>query len=173
MASSYVFHSPSTHGWTPDSFCASESEFPLPLAHQLCGGLRQEWIQEWHDTKFWVQTWITVIVACLSVTMSTSAVDTLQNAITDNIAGVYLKDYSVWWSRLLVVGLNVPCVVISLRVNTEFSPGLHPPSCTSGLPLRTCWPQRPQISLDTSCFGQIYRCTSIGKRHRCDGCCMP
>lgn len=60
--------------------------------------------------------WITTIVACLSVTMSTSAVDNYQNAIADNISGVFLKQYSVWWSRLLVMALNVPCIVVSLRV---------------------------------------------------------
>lgn len=49
--------------------------------------------------------------------MSTSAVDNYQNAIADNIAGVFLKQYSVWWSRLLVLALNVPCIVVSLRVS--------------------------------------------------------
>ena len=64
-----------------------------------------------------MQVSITTVVACLSVTMSTSAVDNYQNAIADNIAGVFLKQYSVWWSRLLVLALNVPCIVVSLRVS--------------------------------------------------------
>ena len=68
------------------------------------------------NEKLLMQVWITVVVACLSVTMSTSAVDNYQNAIVDNVAGVYLKDYSIWWSRLLVLLLNVPCIVVSLRV---------------------------------------------------------
>lgn len=66
-----------------------------------------------------LQVWITTIVACLCVTMSTSAVDNHQNAIADNIAGVWLKDYSVWWARLLVLGLNVPCIIVSLRVSNH------------------------------------------------------
>jgi hypothetical protein len=48
--------------------------------------------------------------------MSTSAVDNYQNALADNIAGVFLKHYSVWWSRALVLILNIPCIVVSLRV---------------------------------------------------------
>ena len=70
-----------------------------------------------HISNVSLQVSITTIVACLSVTMSTSAVDNYQNAIADNIAGVFLKQYSVWWSRLLVLALNVPCIVVSLRVS--------------------------------------------------------
>ena len=35
--------------------------------------------------------WVIVVCSILSVTMSTSAVDSLQNAIVDNVASVYLK----------------------------------------------------------------------------------
>ena len=72
------------------------------------------------EQSFHLQVWITTLVACLCVTMSTSAVDNHQNAIADNIAGVWLKQYSVWWARLLVLGLNLPCIIVSLRVSLHF-----------------------------------------------------
>ena len=80
-----------------------------------------------------IQIWITALVACLSVTMSTSAVDNYQNALADNISGVYLKNYSVWYTRALVLCLNVPCIVVSLRVSipafiTAFLHSSHPMS---------------------------------------------
>lgn len=62
-----------------------------------------------------------------AVTMSTSAVDSLQNALVDTISGVYLKKVNLLWTRLLVLVLTVPCLVVSLRVRTlSFSPSLCP-----------------------------------------------
>mmetsp|Transcript_1562 Transcript_1562/g.4619 ORF Transcript_1562/g.4619 Transcript_1562/m.4619 type:complete len:552 (+) Transcript_1562:384-2039(+) len=58
---------------------------------------------------------IIVVVSILSVTMSTSAIDSLQNAIVDNISGVWLKKAPLLWVRMLVLVLNVPPLVVSLR----------------------------------------------------------
>jgi Na+/proline symporter len=60
-------------------------------------------------------TGIIVIVAILSVTMSTSAVDSLQNAIVDNISGVYLKNSPLLVVRGLVLLLTVPPMIVSLK----------------------------------------------------------
>lgn len=57
-----------------------------------------------------------------SVTMSTSAIDSLQNALTDNISGVYLKRVRLIWVRLLVLVLTVPCMVVSLKVCSPCAP---------------------------------------------------
>ena len=48
--------------------------------------------------------------------MSTSAIDSLQNALTDTISGVYLKRVRLIWVRLLVLALTVPCMIVSLKV---------------------------------------------------------
>ena len=53
---------------------------------------------------------------CRSVTMSTSAIDSLQNALVDTISGVYLKRVRLIWVRLLVLALTVPCMIVSLKV---------------------------------------------------------
>ncbi|ORX91482.1 hypothetical protein K493DRAFT_286769 [Basidiobolus meristosporus CBS 931.73] len=59
--------------------------------------------------------WITVMVTVLAATMNQSAVDSLQNALVDSISSVLLKGKSVWWSRLVVVVVNIPLVVVSLQ----------------------------------------------------------
>lgn len=61
------------------------------------------------------KTGILVVVSILSVSMSTSAVDSLQNAVVDTISGVYLKRSPLIWVRLLVLVLNVPPMIISLK----------------------------------------------------------
>ncbi|ORY01395.1 hypothetical protein K493DRAFT_298399 [Basidiobolus meristosporus CBS 931.73] len=59
--------------------------------------------------------WITVIVTMLAVCMNTSAVDSMQNALVDSISSVFLKTRPVWWSRVLVVVVNVPLIILSLK----------------------------------------------------------
>ncbi|KAK9712785.1 hypothetical protein K7432_006915 [Basidiobolus ranarum] len=59
--------------------------------------------------------WITVIVTILAVVMNSSAVDSMQNALVDSISSVFLKNRPVWISRILVVVVNVPLVIISLK----------------------------------------------------------
>ncbi|KAK9762709.1 hypothetical protein K7432_011294 [Basidiobolus ranarum] len=60
-------------------------------------------------------TWIIVIVTVLAATMNQSAVDSLQNALVDNISSLLLRGRSVWWSRLVVVLVNIPLIVVSLQ----------------------------------------------------------
>lgn len=60
-------------------------------------------------------TIILVVVSLLAVTMSTSAIDSLQNAIVDNVSGVWLRKAPLLWVRLLVLVLNVPPLVVSLK----------------------------------------------------------
>ena len=60
--------------------------------------------------------WILVVVAVLSATMSESAIDSLQNAIVDNISGSFAKNLPLVWVRALVLVLNVPVIVVSLQV---------------------------------------------------------
>jgi hypothetical protein len=80
--------------------------------------VHQGWL---HRTNVWLRpdcrhTGIIVIVSILSVTMSTSAVDSLQNAIVDNISGVYLKNSPLLVVRGLVLLLTVPPMIVSLKV---------------------------------------------------------
>ena len=63
-----------------------------------------------------LQVWIMVVVAVLSATMSESAIDSLQNAIVDNISGTFLKFLPLIWTRVLVCVLNIPVMVVSLQV---------------------------------------------------------
>lgn len=58
-----------------------------------------------------------VVVAVLSATMSESAIDSLQNAIVDNISGTFLKFLPLIWIRVLVCVLNIPVMVVSLQVS--------------------------------------------------------
>ena len=60
--------------------------------------------------------WITVIVGLLAITLSTSNQDSLQNGLVECVGGVFLKNAPVWITRVLVVILTVPCLVVSLQV---------------------------------------------------------
>lgn len=64
-----------------------------------------------------MQVGILVVVSVLAVVMSESAVDALQNALVNNVGGVFLKGCPIWWIRGLVILLNIPPMVISLQVN--------------------------------------------------------
>lgn len=55
-------------------------------------------------------------MAVLAATMSESAIDSLQNAIVDNISGSFLKGLPLIWIRVLVVILSVPVIIVSLQV---------------------------------------------------------
>ena len=62
--------------------------------------------------------------------MSTSAVDSLQNALVDTISGTYLKRVRLLWVRLLVLVLTIPCLIVSLRVPPHtFLPPQYPLVC--------------------------------------------
>lgn len=63
--------------------------------------------------------WVLVLVSVLSVTMSESAIDSLQNAIVDTISAAFVAPFfprlSLFWIRCLVLVLNVPPIVCSLQ----------------------------------------------------------
>eukprot|EP00850_Spirogloea_muscicola_P006407 SM000030S11416 [mRNA] locus=s30:496242:502221:- [translate_table: standard] len=65
------------------------------------------------------KTWVLVIVSVLSVTMSESAIDSLQNAIVDSITCVFVKPVlpkvNLLIIRILVLVLNVPPMIVSLQ----------------------------------------------------------
>jgi hypothetical protein len=70
------------------------------------------------------RTWLLVIIVVLSVTMSTSACDTYQNALVDSVGSTFVRPYFkganlMCWIRALTVVLNVPIVVISLQVRAR------------------------------------------------------
>lgn len=66
-----------------------------------------------------------VVVAVLSATMSESAIDSLQNAIVDNISGTFLKFLPLIWTRFLVCVLNIPVMVVSLQVTPHSNQNLR------------------------------------------------
>ncbi len=72
-----------------------------------------------------VQIWITVLVAVLSATMSESAIDSLQNAIVDNISGSFLKGLPLLWVRVLVLVLSIPVIIVSLQARGQSPPKCH------------------------------------------------
>lgn len=73
------------------------------------------------------RTWLLVIVAVLAATMSTSAVDSIQNAITDSVGATLVRPFfkraDITWIRALVVLLNIPPVVVSLKVSASHRTG--------------------------------------------------
>ena len=84
-----------------------------------------------------------VVVAVLSATMSESAIDSLQNAIVDNISGTFLKFLPLIWTRVLVCMLNIPVMVVSLQVTSCLHPATVCPTS----------PQHPhhQFRLQVTC----------------------
>lgn len=90
------------------------------------------------------QVWILVVVAVLSATMSESAIDSLQNAIVDNISGSFARNLPLVWVRALVLVLNVPVIVVSLQVCA--ARGGRSPSLIRQLPQAfTCWPPSVRV----------------------------
>ena len=90
------------------------------------------------------QVWIMVVVAVLSATMSESAIDSLQNAIVDNISGTFLKFLPLIWTRILVCVLNIPVMVVSLQVTSC----LHP---ATTCPITSPQPPHHQVQLQVTC----------------------
>eukprot|EP00897_Mesotaenium_endlicherianum_P008970 jgi/Mesen1/8100/ME000434S07345 len=62
--------------------------------------------------------WVIVLVSILAVTMSESAIDSLQNAIVDTMGVAVIAPFvriDLLWIRILVLALNVPPMVVSLQ----------------------------------------------------------
>lgn len=63
-------------------------------------------------------TWIVVVVAIITITMNESAVDSLQNAVADTVTSLGLSlglEIPLFWTRVLVVVLNVPIIIVGLQ----------------------------------------------------------
>lgn len=87
------------------------SKLPQALKHATDIGVT--------DTCYLQVVWITVIVGLLAMTLSTSNQDSLQNGLVECVGGVFLKNAPVWITRVLVVILTVPCLVVSLQVRKK------------------------------------------------------
>jgi hypothetical protein len=62
-----------------------------------------------------IDKWIGVIVILLAVGMNMSAVDSLQNGLTAGISSHLLKGRPVSWTKLAVLIINVPLIVLGAR----------------------------------------------------------
>ncbi|KAF8059372.1 Selenoo [Scenedesmus sp. PABB004] len=62
-----------------------------------------------------VESWVGVVVVLLAVVMNEGAVDSLQNGLAAGLSGQYLKARPLLWTRIAVVVLNVPLLVIATR----------------------------------------------------------
>lgn len=59
-----------------------------------------------------INKWIGVVVIVLAVCMNMSAVDSLQNGLTAAISSHFLKGRPVAWTKVAVVLINVPLIVL-------------------------------------------------------------
>lgn len=64
-----------------------------------------------------ISKWIGVVVMLLAVAMNMSAVDSLQNGLAAGISSHFLKGRPVAWTRLAVLVINIPLVVLGARPN--------------------------------------------------------
>ncbi|PSC73100.1 na+ solute symporter isoform B [Micractinium conductrix] len=64
-----------------------------------------------------ISKWIGVVVMLLAVCMNMSAVDSLQNGLTAGFSSHLLKGKPVSWTKLAVLVINVPLVVLGARPN--------------------------------------------------------
>lgn len=70
-----------------------------------------------------ISKWIGVIVILLAVGMNMSAVDSLQNGLTAGISSHLLKGRPVSWTKLAVLIINVPLIVLGALGTTQKSDG--------------------------------------------------
>ena len=105
--------------------------------------------------------------------MSTSAVDSLQNALVDNISGVYLRTVPLLWVRALVLVLTVPCLVVSLKVRCATPtgpPASRQPGCqprgARALPV-SLWCRGVKHKLSATCLNYV---TIHGQKHGGGAC---
>jgi Na+/proline symporter len=60
-------------------------------------------------------SWLVVIIILLAVTMSESAVDSQQNGVIDCLSTVFFKGRSANWARIIVIIINIPVIIVSLK----------------------------------------------------------
>eukprot|EP00898_Chlorokybus_atmophyticus_P001957 jgi/Chlat1/2762/Chrsp187S00197 len=104
--------------------------------------------------------WVIVITSVLAVTWSTSAVDSFQNAIVDTVSGVWLRGVPLMYIRALVLILNIPPIVVSLKGYSVLSLYLlaNLVTTTSAIPLLLgLWRDKWGSKLVTS-FSMLFGC---------------
>lgn len=66
----------------------------------------------------YVNSWIGVIVLILAATMNESAVDSMQNGLAAALGSFFLRKRAVMWSRIGVLFINVPLIVVGINGGT-------------------------------------------------------
>jgi len=61
-----------------------------------------------------VSNWVGVVIMVLAVTMNESAIDSMQNGLAASIACRFFLKANLVWTRVMVVLINIPLVVIAL-----------------------------------------------------------
>jgi hypothetical protein len=64
-----------------------------------------------------VRSWIGVIALILAVVMNESAIDSMQSGLTASFTSHFFKDQHVIFSRLIVMAINIPLMIIALQVS--------------------------------------------------------
>ncbi|WIA37348.1 hypothetical protein OEZ86_014277 [Tetradesmus obliquus] len=67
------------------------------------------------DVPARVNSWVGVFVVLLAIVMNEGAVDSLQNGLAASISSHFLKNLPLKWTRVAVIVLNVPLVIIGTR----------------------------------------------------------
>ncbi|KAI8800337.1 hypothetical protein BJ742DRAFT_841981, partial [Cladochytrium replicatum] len=59
-------------------------------------------------------TWIVILVALITVIMNEGSVDSYQTALTNTLSALFLRTLPLWVSRLAVIVINIPIVIVAL-----------------------------------------------------------
>lgn len=62
-----------------------------------------------------IANWVGVVTIIFTVIMNESAIDSMQNGLTAALSSHFLKDYPLVYTRLAVVGINIPIMVVATR----------------------------------------------------------
>jgi hypothetical protein len=71
-----------------------------------------------------VRSWIGVIALILAVIMNESAIDSMQSGLTASFTSHFFKDQHVIFSRMIVMVINIPLMIIALQVSQPCM-GIH------------------------------------------------
>jgi Na+/proline symporter len=61
------------------------------------------------------RAWVSVLLLLLAAVMNESAVDSYQTGLTASLSATFLRNRPLWMTRALVLLLNVPPIIVSLR----------------------------------------------------------
>ena len=110
--------------------------------------------------------WIKIVLVILAAIMSESAVDSLQNAIVSTISSNFLMKRPLSWTRISVLLVNIPLVVIALQgwklLDLYFFSNLL--STTSTLPLLAgIWLEKlSSVTVLLACFSSFLSIIGLG-----------